>query len=718
MLSRRTAALIAVPPLLVALCGLPPAAAEVESRRSLPVAPGVTLTTTETTGDGGPLRLNALSVDLAHGARVGYVDAGKVASAARLSEHAARTGAVAAVNGDFFDAGNSLAPLGAAVQDGEAVKSATGTHRSAATISAAGLGRVEELLFEGTAELPDGSLRIDRMNSHEIPRDGVGLFTARWGGHPRGSAVAGAERVTEVVLSRGVVREVRPRVRPRPVAAGETVLLGREAGADRLARLAEGDRVTVRRSLTADGREPHTAIGGRNVLLRGGRILDVDDSARQPRTAIGFSADGTDMTILVADGRHAGSRGATLREMAERLKAAGAVHALELDGGGSSALLARPPGGSGLELWNRTGEDERAVPNGLAVYAPEGGGRPHGLWVRPKPDTRPAPGPASVPHADPHRVFAGLTRSLLATAHDDAYGPVRTRFSPESVTWSATSGRVAEGRFTAPESRGRSTATVTATAGSATGEVELEVLPPPDRVEATVPSIAFPEAGGSATFGLIGTAPDGTRAPIEPLDATVRADSGLVAVAPRGDGTFEVRPVAKSGTGEIRIAVGDRHVSVPVGIGSTEQTVTTFDDPARWSAEATRATADVAPGRDSGLALRYDFTGSAGTRAAYAVPPAPLTVDGHTRALRLRLRGDANGARIAVRLVDGTGQRRTAYGPAVDWRGRRSAEIPVPEGTAQPVAVDRLYLVEDRASASYSGRVVFERLTAEMTPVK
>ncbi|MFC7330672.1 phosphodiester glycosidase family protein [Marinactinospora rubrisoli] len=723
----RHAAVLTAVPLLLAGLHAAPAGADSETRRSMPVAPGVTLTTSESTGGDGPLRLSSLAVDLDGGARVGYVDAGEVAAAAPVSEYATSTGAVAAVNGDFFDAGDSLAPLGGAVQDGEVLKSPTANRGNAVTIDSDAVGRVQELLFEGTADLPDGPLRVDRLNSHEIPRDGVGVFTARWGGHPRADAVAGADRATEVVLADGVVREVRSRPGGAPVAADETVLLGREAAADRLAGLAVGDRVTVRHSLTADGAEGrrpfpplHTAIGGRNVLIRDGRILDVDDSARQPRTAIGFSADGGEMTILVADGRHAGSRGATLREMAERLRAAGAADALELDGGGSSTLLARRPGEHEPLTWNRTGEAERAVPNGLAVYAPEGDGQPHGLWVRPRQDPRPAPGPGSGAYGDPHRVFSGLTRELVATAHDDGFGPVRGEAQGPDVRWSASAGTVADGRYTAPATDRPASARVTATAGSAAGAIDLEVLPPPESIAASVSGIAFRETSGTAAFTLLGTATGGARVPIEPGDATVRTDTGLVEVTAREDGTFRVRPAGGTGAGEIDIAVGDLRTSVPVGVGSARRVVTTFDDAARWTAEAAQATADVAPasGRDgTALALSYDFTGSRGTRAAYAVPPEPLAIGGHTHELRLHVRGDGNGGQIAARVVDATGQRRAVYGPRVDWQGWRRADLPIPEGLAQPVSVERLYLVETRVSGGYSGQVVFDRLAAVVTPV-
>lgn len=64
-----------------------------------------------------------------------------------------------------------------------------------------------------------------------------------------------------------------------------------------------------------------------------------------PRSAIGFSADGTTAWIVAVDGRQAGtSEGMTLPELAGLFETLGAADALNLDGGGSTALVAKGSG--------------------------------------------------------------------------------------------------------------------------------------------------------------------------------------------------------------------------------------------------------------------------------------------------------------------------------------------------------------------------------------
>ncbi|WP_311543410.1 phosphodiester glycosidase family protein [Streptomonospora wellingtoniae] len=685
----------------------PAAAAADAAPREVPVAPGVVLAPA-----GADHAFGMLSVDLSGPAQVAYVGGGSVTESAPLAELAASPGTVAAVNGDFFDSGASNAPLGAAVRDGAVLKSPAAGHRHVAAIDAAGRGGIHRAEFSGTADLPGSDLDVDRLNSHEVPADGTGVFTGAWGAHPR-SRAAGSGPVTELVVAGGEVRDVRRSAGEGAVEPGTRVLLGRGAAAERLAEVEPGARVGLDYTLRTAGSVPHTAVGGRNVLLRDGRVTAADDGARHPRTAIGFSRDGRRMFALVADGRVPETEGATLREAAERLRAAGAHEALELDGGGSATLLAREPGTREAVPHNRPGEALRAVSNGLAVRAPEGGGRARGVWVRPVLRARPEPGSALPVRPDPRRVFSGLSRALAARPYDSAYGPAPSA----APRWTSEGGGVAEGLFRAGEP-GR--ARVAARIGGARGALGLRVLPGPDRLETDPGVLAFADASAPGRPLVVdGVAPDGTRAPVEPAEAEITVEPRrLAGVTRRDDGSVLVEPETGEGRGSVTIAAGGRSAEVPLVIGSRRVRLADFEDAGSWRAETYRAaSAEVGPavGREGrGLGLDYDFTGERRNRAAYAAAPAPLPAGGTAFGFRLRVRGDGNGALLALTVSDAEGGRRSVYGPRIDWKGWREAEFGVPEGTAHPVAVERVYLVETRSAEQYRGRVVFDDLRASV----
>lgn len=136
---------------------------------------------------------------------------------------------------------------------------------------------------------------------------------------------------------------------------------------------AEGPRVVSARSaVSGGGAEASAVVSGFPLLLERGRDVVGDlprerpsfAGVRHPRTAVGVSGDGSRVWIVVVDGRQgAYSAGMTLPELAELLRALGAEDAVNLDGGGSSAMVlagkvaSRPSDAEG----------ERAVANALLV---------------------------------------------------------------------------------------------------------------------------------------------------------------------------------------------------------------------------------------------------------------------------------------------------------------------------------------------------------------
>jgi exopolysaccharide biosynthesis protein len=89
---------------------------------------------------------------------------------------------------------------------------------------------------------------------------------------------------------------------------------------------------------------------------------DYFTNAPHPRTAVGLSADRGRLLLLVADGRGEDVPGPTLPELAALLVEVGACTALNLDGGGSSALWLDD------RIVNRPSDlVERPVANHLAV---------------------------------------------------------------------------------------------------------------------------------------------------------------------------------------------------------------------------------------------------------------------------------------------------------------------------------------------------------------
>lgn len=153
------------------------------------------------------------------------------------------------------------------------------------------------------------------------------------------AAAGGTVRRQEVVAVAG--RRVEIRARSRPLLEPEPWMSGAVSGWPMLVSQCR----------------PEQRLPGSDHFTR----------APHPRTAVGLSRDGRQLQLVVADGRRDGVPGLTLPELAELMAELGACTALNLDGGGSSALWI------GDRIVNRPSEGfERPVGNHLAVVAAPG----------------------------------------------------------------------------------------------------------------------------------------------------------------------------------------------------------------------------------------------------------------------------------------------------------------------------------------------------------
>lgn len=117
---------------------------------------------------------------------------------------------------------------------------------------------------------------------------------------------------------------------------------------------------------TSVGGWPRVVQDGANVGVRADSLEGTFprfSSARHPRSAIALSRDSTHLMLVVVDGRRPWSVGMSLGELGDALIALGASQAMNLDGGGSSALWVKG------EVVNFPSDPtgERAVGNALVI---------------------------------------------------------------------------------------------------------------------------------------------------------------------------------------------------------------------------------------------------------------------------------------------------------------------------------------------------------------
>ncbi|MFJ9899340.1 phosphodiester glycosidase family protein [Streptomyces sp. NPDC091280] len=367
------------------------------------LAPGVTYRQFDIAAARGVTRAHVVVVDLRNPhVRVDLLYPGAVAAREPVSELADSAGAVAGVNGDFFDISEAQHPGveatgatdGPAVASGTALKGAVpdgqrfgpvlppGTNtRNVLGVGVDRVARLDSLTLKGTVAAARSRMPLGGFNQFALPVNSVGAFTARWGSASRVRATCGTDTdraaacstdTYEVTVRHARVVSVSRAPGRGAIAAGTTVLVGREAGARWLRKLSVGERVQVLHRLVAarSGVPFRFAVGGYPVLRGGQPQAGLDNTTSAVRTAVGIAQGGHRLLLFATDGAVAYRSGLTIAEVAAEMRKLGSVDAFSLDGGGSTTLVARAPGASAVTVRNHpSGGAERPVPNGVGIFS-------------------------------------------------------------------------------------------------------------------------------------------------------------------------------------------------------------------------------------------------------------------------------------------------------------------------------------------------------------
>jgi len=286
--------------------------------------------------------------------------------------------AVVVINGGVYDTSTRI-PTGA-VQVGSRPRKADslGT-RAIAIYDGMKSAVVARTGLNGVLSSRKGEAPIAALNWEELSRKGLTAYTRSWNAkrHPAGPRT--------VVVKNGKVRAILPKAAgTRRPGSGETFLTAPAGSRYRgvLQSLRVGDAVTVRTEVAgvredhADRPElgrPSAVMGVSAALVRYGRVTapcSSRDNQLRPRSAIAWTANG-DLLVVSIAGRAVVGRspfgGASAYGWGQYLQRLGAVSAVNLDGGGSTALLVRREVGGPLTRIDRAGSArQRPVANALA----------------------------------------------------------------------------------------------------------------------------------------------------------------------------------------------------------------------------------------------------------------------------------------------------------------------------------------------------------------
>ena len=350
-----------------------------------PIAPGVVRYKYEISRDKKNAQANVVTVDLnnPHIKIDTVAGGGTYTNKATVSQMADRTNAVALVNGDFFTMQLQGVPLGASIIDGDMKSSpAVLTDIWSFGIDENNTAFIDSTKFVGSITAPNGkSYPIDGLNktfywyqpskeySHESK---IQMYDSFWSSKSRGDKTAG-----EVLLSEdNVVEQIVYRKNiDMKIPKGKKILQV-SGGSERFVRenIKVGDKVQINTNIEPN-RNWKMMIGGHALLVENGAIKKYTKDVTsiggiRARTAVGISKDGKTVYIVSCEGRTKRSAGLSLNELSQFMLDLGAFKAMNLDGGGSTAMAVRNLGD--IKRTRVTNPErnaaERKVVNGLGVF--------------------------------------------------------------------------------------------------------------------------------------------------------------------------------------------------------------------------------------------------------------------------------------------------------------------------------------------------------------
>jgi len=370
--------------LAIGACGRPgpvglrplPVPVAADSARSDSLAPG--LVHHHFRSARGPWAIDVLEADRAACWTVASVKAGGQAIGRELTSTLIRAFADTVpalvgggINADFFSFDPPGIPTGAHLSGGRVITGPSA--RPVLAFTPAGLPWIGILSATGFVRLAADSFPVAGWNQRRLP--GLRLFDRRWG--PKTES---ARSTVEVAVGGQRLRVASvDTTSPGAVIPDDGFVLVADSTTppglrDRLLAARVGDPVSYRISLIPF--VPAEAVGGFPVLVVDSAVVAGLDSAggknfgpvRHPRTAVGIAAGGRRLLLVTVDGRQPPySDGMTLAELAAVFRSLGATAAINLDGGGSTAMVVRR--GVGYALANRPSDPagERPVGNAVAV---------------------------------------------------------------------------------------------------------------------------------------------------------------------------------------------------------------------------------------------------------------------------------------------------------------------------------------------------------------
>ncbi|SMG45868.1 stalk domain-containing protein [Paenibacillus aquistagni] len=662
---------------------------------------------------------------------------GKLNARQSVGGMAKETGAVAAVNGDYFAMDKEGAPLGPEISGGTVISSPSALKGMYAFgVTKSNQPVIDEYRFQGKVTSEDGSsfelaginqsaymTEPDKQYSHV---NAMYIYTSSWKNQDR--PINSSTTPTEVLVRNGVVEEFSDKASIKASAPEEGYILRGHGTAASYMRehMQVGMQVSTDYRLVSqtsgklvDPDSFQMMIGGHTLLVENGKASgftrdtnSISGSSARARTAVGYSKDGRYAYIITVE-KNDYSAGLTLKEMQQALVQAGVWKAVNLDGGGSTTMVHRPLAETSNVLSFNTeyGTTQRQVVNGLGVYTTAPQGAVKGMVL-----------------SGSTKLYIGQQATYSTKAYDEYYNPVDA--GNVNMSWSASNDVLAWNGSSFVAKRAGSSQVI-GKSGSATAKKEVEVIGASQIDQLYMNASSAPLTAGASVKlqvkvklkdGSVGTLPN------ESVKWELKGFEGSVK-----DGTLTVNSVpAGASIGYAFASYDGLRTMIPLTV-SSEQLVEDFNGTGT-TVGFTSLPKDVTKGQaaivgnydgktaqDKVVKLNYDMTAGSDNKFAYALfnNGKGIPMGGLPTSVKLDIYGDNSLNWLRAEFIDANGKSHvTDVAKYIDWSGWKTLEMDTSSlGATGSLSLKRLYVVnlkDGQDERAAKGEVAFDRIRATM----
>lgn len=506
-------------------------------------------------------------------------------------------------------------------------------------------------------------------------------------------------------LYEGIVDQVLKDVESAEIPDDRVVLSGQGLAAEFLNTLKEGDKVSFQVNFNRD--DVKFAVSGAPRLLKNSQLCEeivngTDALKRHPRTAIGIK--GGQVVVVTVDGRQKGfSDGMNLYELAEYMLGQGIENALNLDGGGSTAMIVRRQGDISSKLVNSPSDGrERAVANSIQIISDAPLSKPEVVKFE----------------NNSIKIFKNSSYTPYAYAIDKYFNRVDVETNKLKYMVSKGIGKLDKtGMFTAGQKAGKGY--IEASLGKTKSRIEVQVFDKVDSLKIINDYISL-EPGEKVQMLVKAFDETGEEIIINPsaIKWVVSGDIGQVDKS----GTFTAGKNMKDGKiiaklDKVTADVGARVGNMPIVLENFEKADNIEIKSIRAEASS-RITDKNEPVKLGSSALKFQYNmnkDEVGTSAAYVNFKDTIKVPGKPIELGLWVYGDGSGGWLRGNYINSNGEKKvvnyTNQG-GLNWKGWKYVYAEIPKDEKFPIAIEQIYIAEPIEENKSKGIVYLDNLHA------